>query len=179
MLNTLNHTIALFVYALASKNIWTESFAILLSEGLLVLAFVTYVFTILPLRRSGAYARTVFHDIAPAAITALFGYIAKYFIAAPRPYVVLPLSPLGAHTDPLASFPSLHVAVITAFATTIYFAHPKLGKYIVAMVPFVMLGRIAVGAHWFTDVVAGALLGIVIALLIHYSEGQFKKYGAL
>lgn len=175
MFTSINHSVALFIYHLSSQNIWTESFAIVLSEGFLVLAFIIYVIAILPLRKAGIYVRSVFHDIGPAALTAIVGFIMKYFIPSARPYVVLHLVPLGAPTDPFASFPSLHAAVITAFATTIFYAHPKLGKYIAYMVPFVMLGRVAAGVHWLTDVIVGAAIGFTIAFIYHHVELGIKR----
>lgn len=177
MLSSINHSVALFIYHLSSKNIWTESFAILLSDGLLLLAFCMYVFFMFPLRKQGAYGRTVFHDVLPALSTVVIALFIKSAIMFPRPYAVLHFTPFVPATDPLASFPSLHVALLAAFATTLWFAHRRLGRIIALLVPLVMLGRMAVGVHWLTDVVAGAYLGWQIALLYKWIEFRWVQRG--
>jgi undecaprenyl-diphosphatase len=175
MFTTINQSITLAVYHLSSQNIWTESFAILLSDGLMVVAVCMYVFFMFPLRKEGAYSRTVFHDLLPVAVTAVVALLVKSALLVARPYAVLHFVPFVPATDPLASFPSLHVALIAAFATTLWFAHRRLGRLMIFLVPLVMLGRIAVGVHWFTDVLAGAYLGWQIALLVRYLEQRFGQ----
>lgn len=172
MLTTIDQMIALAVYHWSSMNIWTQSFAILLSDGLVVLAFCLYVFHIYPLRRQGAYTRTIFHDLFPVFGAVLLGLLLKGLFVVGRPYAVLHFIPFVPATDPLASFPSLHVMLIAAFATTLWYTHRRLGMIIAILVPLVMLGRIAVGVHWFTDVVAGAYLGWQVAQLFRYTESR-------
>lgn len=174
MLTLINQEIAIAVYHISSANTWTQTLAILFSDGLLLLAFMCYVFVLWPIRRAGAYKRTLFHDLLPIAATAAIALTSKYFIHAERPYVVLHFVPFVPATDPLASFPSMHVALIATFAVTLWFTHPRLGRVIACMVPLVMLGRIAVGVHWFTDVIAGAMLGTAVAYIFHWFDLRKK-----
>lgn len=175
MFTSINQSIALAFYHYSSLNIWTESFAILLSDGLLVLAVSMYVFMLFPLRKVGTYTRTVFHDLFPLLVTVIIALLLKDVVVVIRPYAVLGFVPFVPATDPLASFPSLHVALITAFATTLWFTHRRLGVFISFLVPLVMIGRIAVGVHWFTDVIAGAYLGWQVALLFRYAEVRWLQ----
>ena len=62
------------------------------------------------------------------------------------------------------SFPSGHMAVVTALAATAWFAIPKLRGILVAYIVLNAVTRISFGAHFPTDVLAGAVLGYGSAL---------------
>lgn len=66
-----------------------------------------------------------------------------------------------------ASFPSGHAT--TAFATAVVLAlwYPRGGAVFVGLAALVGLSRIALGSHFPSDVLAGALLGSVVALAVH------------
>ena len=64
----------------------------------------------------------------------------------------------------IESFPSGHMAVVTALAATAWFAIPKLRGILVAYVALNAVTRVAFGAHFPADVVAGAALGYGSAL---------------
>lgn len=163
VLTEINSAVSLYLYGLASTNIWTEYFAIFLSDGLLVIAICAYVFVLFPLRKKKQYARTIFHDIAPALTATISVVLFKWLLQVERPFVVLGLNPFVPQPDPHGSFPSWHAAVFAAFALTLVFHHRKLGLFLLTLLPFVMIGRIAIGVHWLTDVVGGALIGLTIA----------------
>ncbi len=64
----------------------------------------------------------------------------------------------------IESFPSGHMAVVTALAATAWFAMPQLRGILVAYVALNAVTRVAFGAHFPADVVAGAALGYGSAL---------------
>ena len=77
------------------------------------------------------------------------------------------------HLDGLAdltsfSFPSGHTTWAATFATTLALGLPRLWAVTLAggWIAFMAWGRTEIGAHWLSDVVAGALLGISLALII-------------
>lgn len=156
-----------YLYGLATKTEWTSLIAILFSDGLLVLGFILYVVAILPMRRNGTYVRTVFHDLSPAVMVGIIAYAWKFLFPMERPYLVLHLTPLVGGSDPMSSFPSWHTAVFAAFACTIIFHYRKLGVILLSFLPFLMIGRVAIGVHFVSDVVAGAFLGVMTALRFH------------
>lgn len=170
----LNILVTKYLYGFASTNMWTEYLSIFLSDGIFVLAFCAYVFVMSPLRRKGKYARTVFHDLYPAVITAISVGLMKLFLNVDRPFVALSFNPFVAQPDPHSSFPSFHVAVFTAFAFTLFFHHRKLGIFLVSLIPFVMLGRIMIGVHWLNDVLFGALIGFLISFRIYFKVHKSK-----
>jgi undecaprenyl-diphosphatase len=68
-------------------------------------------------------------------------------------------------TDP-HSFPSGHAARATLLAVLgIGFGPPLWGIALLIWAPLVSLSRVALGLHYLSDVLAGALLGALVALL--------------
>jgi MFS family permease len=70
----------------------------------------------------------------------------------------------GNNWSAIESFPSGHMAVITALAATAWFAIPKLRGILVAYVAVNAVTRVAFGAHFPIDVLAGVALGYGSAL---------------
>jgi membrane-associated phospholipid phosphatase len=75
----------------------------------------------------------------------------------------------------IESFPSGHMAVITALAASAWFAFPRLRTPLVAYVALNAVTRVAFGAHFPLDVIAGTALGYGSALaarsLVAYVTG--------
>ncbi len=84
----------------------------------------------------------------------------------PRPYAAHPGSivPLaGISSDP--SFPSDHAAAAFAIAVAAFLAYRRAGRVLLGLALVVGASRLLVGAHYPTDVVAGALVGTVSAFV--------------
>jgi membrane-associated phospholipid phosphatase/predicted MFS family arabinose efflux permease len=64
----------------------------------------------------------------------------------------------------IESFPSGHMAVVTALAASAWFAIPRLRGFLVAYIALNAVTRVAFGAHFPLDVVAGTALGYASAL---------------
>lgn len=65
------------------------------------------------------------------------------------------------------SLPSSHAAVATALALTAAGLAPRYRVLFVALALLVMVSRIWLSAHWFSDVVAGGALGFAVAWGVH------------
>lgn len=72
------------------------------------------------------------------------------------------------------SFPSGHSANAFALAMTLYFYDKRIGIPALIFAVIIGISRIFVGAHWPSDVLVGAALGIGIGYLV---EKQLNKTG--
>jgi dolichol-phosphate mannosyltransferase len=95
----------------------------------------------------------------PALVTTvvkhLVGRVRPPHIGIPNPFVFEPFS-LAASK---ASFPSGHATVMAAFIAAIGAVAPRWRAPVVAIAVLVILSRIAIDAHYASDVLAGALIG--------------------
>ena len=100
---------------------------------------------------------------------------AKHAVDRPRPYVHRPLEARAGRHDPLVfddahlSFPSGHASLSTALVTSWSLSHPQ--WYVIApgalWATGVALSRVYLGVHYPSDILAGAVLGVGVALLVH------------
>jgi membrane-associated phospholipid phosphatase len=102
--------------------------------------------------------------LGPIAIA--LNYCVKLLVRRPRP-VLDSLPPLGGAPSSL-SFPSAHAFSSFAVATAMFRVDPATaGAFVVAFA--LALGRPYLGMHYPSDVLAGAVLGIVLGLLVPLS----------
>ncbi len=102
--------------------------------------------------------------LGPIAIA--LNYAIKLAVRRPRP-VLDGLPPLGGAPSSL-SFPSAHALSSFAVATAMFRVDPATaGALVVALA--LSLGRPYLGMHYPSDVIAGALLGILLGLVVPLS----------
>lgn len=93
-------------------------------------------------------------------------YVVKAIVRRPRP-VLEGLPPLGGAPSSL-SFPSAHATSSFAVATAMTRVEP-LGALAFLLAIALALGRPYLGMHYPSDVVAGAILGLALGLLVPLS----------
>lgn len=87
----------------------------------------------------------------------------RYFWPVERPFAVLSdVMRLIPH-EATASFPSGHAAFFFALSTSIWFYNRRLGIWFFAVSAAISVARIIAGVHWPSDVLAGAILGVMTA----------------
>lgn len=102
--------------------------------------------------------------LGPIAIVLNYGI--KLLVKRPRP-VLEGLPPLGGAPSSL-SFPSAHALSSFAVATAMFRVDPATaGALVVALA--ISLGRPYLGMHYPSDVLAGAVLGILLGLIVPLS----------
>jgi len=120
----------------------------------------------------GKYAtRSGRHGVAAAGFSALLALgaaqVLSHLVERARPYVAHPHDAylfVARSTD--SSFPSDHATGAFAIATAIWLRNRRVGWLALAMATVVSVARVAVGAHYPGDVLAGAALGALAALAL-------------
>jgi undecaprenyl-diphosphatase len=98
----------------------------------------------------------------------------KYLFHRPRPMGLLNIRRLLPGTEPVNfSFPSTHSAIVFAQAYLFWTKYKILAPYACFIAVVVAWARIYVGVHYPSDVIMGALLGILICKGLIFIE---KKY---
>jgi undecaprenyl-diphosphatase len=132
--------------------------------------FFIALLAVLFLARGKWRSRNGRHGVVAAGFSALLALGVAHLIteiwARPRPYVAHPgdahlfVSP--SH-DP--SFPSDHATAAFAIAVAIFLRHRKAGLLAMAMAVVLAVARVAVGTHYPGDVLGGAAIGTLSALV--------------
>lgn len=162
--------------------------------GSLVLVAVL-VWTLTPANR-----RRLADLAAAAAATGLATYIGKILIGRPRPRMHetydagVILAPTGVHPFPpplgprhawefwqpigsdFWSFPSSHTSAAVALAVFLAVLYPRARWVWITLVAVVALARVLFGAHYPSDVVAGAALGVIVAVPIVTSRVASRRF---
>ena len=120
-----------------------------------------------PYRRTRARRAVIYAIVAGVlalAINFAMSHVAPY---RPRPFVLEPhwVHQLIQHPQD-SSFPSDHAAGSFGFATGLLFAGVSDGVWALMLALGVSWARVFVGLHWPTDVLTGALVGIVAGLVV-------------
>jgi undecaprenyl-diphosphatase len=147
-----------------------------------VLTIVGSGWTMIPIASLAAFKRTRDHALWLVALlvgVAIAVFSIKLLVGRSRPCTSLAevhALVFNAPTDP--SFPSGHAAgafAVAAFVTFEIAVHPlaKVALFVVAA--GIALSRVALGVHFPSDVLAGALLGTVAALILSASRKTFQK----
>ncbi len=91
-----------------------------------------------------------------------------------RPFVALSL----AHNlivDTAQSFPSGHTIVMFALATSIYFYDKRFAWFLYFLGVVIGIGRIMGGVHYPSDILGGAVLGILVGALVYFVSKKILK----
>ena len=104
--------------------------------------------------------------LAAAAVALLANKLIATSWHRDRPYVTHHVGRIwGPHkTDP--SFPSDHSSAAFAIAVAVMLIDPVVGAVFLVLAAAIAIGRVVVGEHYPGDVVTGALVGTVAALLV-------------
>lgn len=139
------------------------------STGYLVVFFVLFVFFTCCLRRPIAANRALFL-FAAVALSGLITDLIKPLVGRLRPKLLLEANLFG--FDPFRigyeynSFPSGHATTVFALAAALSFFFPRWRLPLFSFAAVVGLSRIIVGAHYLSDVMAGAYVGLMTVFLL-------------
>lgn len=152
----------------------------------LIIFFGKYLAYILILVAIGLlwWERSWRHRVYKFALLALAVIVSRGLIAEAiqflffraRPFVELNLTPVFNHGN-VASLPSGHASIFFALAFAIFLFDKKWGSIFLVGAFLMGVARVAAGVHWPLDIIAGALIGILSALLVNWSlaKGASKE----
>lgn len=108
----------------------------------------------------------VIHALFACIISALAVTLVKHFFPTLRPYMVN-----GGEVDVLvkpldAAFPSGHTAQAFALSVTIFLHDRKIGWYFLMGALVVGVSRVVANVHYPLDIVGGAFIGTLVAVIV-------------
>ena len=102
---------------------------------------------------------------ASAALAYVAAFVIHHLYDRPRPYEAHDIRhPWASSTD--ASFPSDHTSLSFAIAFAVLMFDPIAGVLFLLVAALIGVGRLFIGAHYPGDVAAGAVVGLVAALVV-------------
>lgn len=105
-----------------------------------------------------------------------FAKLIGHFYFRPRPLSVFPSKELIFHR-PDYSFPSDHASFLFGVAFAFYLCgEKKISYYLFAVSIIITIGRVIVGFHYPTDILAGAILGILVAWIVWLIRREVDKW---
>jgi len=134
-------------------------------SSLRVLTYVFWLFLIVYfwVRKEKKLALLLTVGIAGGA---LFTYPLKFLIYRVRPNFQIASTRLLTPSESDPSFPSGHSEMSFLAATVVSRFHPEYSKYLYVFSFIVALSRIYVGVHFPSDVIGGAVVGVIIGKLM-------------
>lgn len=171
-LRQLDHRLFFSINRLARRNAILDVLGIVAAYPLLIVECMGVVFAAFFLFSPGRFELFILHGV----ISITFGFVLNFFIGflvrRHRPLDVLPnvQSLLHPYTH-WKSFPSDH-SMVAWTVVMILFLNAVSAGWIYIFILFavlVSLGRIFVGVHYPSDVLAGAIVGLIATLLGWYS----------
>lgn len=91
--------------------------------------------------------------------------LARRALNFPRPYEVYGLPPLLHKETQGKSFPSRHVFSICVIGTSMLYILPPLGAALLLLGALLAVARVVSGVHFIRDVAAGAVIGVLSAVI--------------
>jgi len=101
-----------------------------------------------------------------AAIAYVAAFVIHHLYDRPRPYEAHPSLPHPWSSSTDASFPSDHTSLSFAIAFAVVMFDGVAGAIFLVVAAIIGVGRLFIGAHYPGDVAAGAVLGLVVAVVV-------------
>lgn len=157
---------------LAGHNVWLDKFMIFSADkmGYLLILLVLILFW-----KKDYFKRVIFVSLG-SAIVSRFVFVAvfRYLFYSPRPFLVLERVNVLMNHQFESSFPSGHASFYFALAMGIYFYNKKAGHIFLILAGLMGFARIFVSVHWPLDILAGAVLGAMAAVLFERVSNYLK-----
>lgn len=104
----------------------------------------------------------------------IFANLIRFLYDRPRPFEALGAVREIIGRPDSGSFPSGHASLSFAVAAAVSLYYPRAGILFFMAAFFIGIARVAGGVHWPSDILGGAVVGIVTALLINWCFGKYR-----
>ncbi|MGH0596305.1 undecaprenyl-diphosphatase [Bacillus mycoides] len=173
LISTLDYKVFQYINEHVKQNIFLDYIMIFFAEYAqyaFILLFIIFWF----IKKSKSRIFVIQAILACCSAFALNRIIGLFFYRE-RPFVShMNINQLVEHTAN-TSFPSDHATSAFVIAITLYLYHKRLGAVFLLVAVLISFSRIWVGVHYPFDVLMGAILGSVIALITHcLFKAKFK-----
>lgn len=175
-LRELDMAASLYLNTWAGKIVWGDSMIIFVGS---VLAWILVAAFLVALCISHMRLGKKSYYLAAgmiATLAARFGVVEciRFLHPRMRPFMVLPIHQLIAEQG--NSFPSGHVTFFFVLSTVVFSFNKKLGIYFFAASLAIGIARVVAGVHYVSDVIAGMIVGIVMAWIVLKLVSVFEKH---
>jgi membrane-associated phospholipid phosphatase len=151
-----NRAVRSFMHNVSRFGDWPSHVAL----GLLLLGIAWW-------RGSKKWARIFLSMLLAMALAGIAGHVIKRTVPRARPSVKSELRWGGPRfSTKYHAFPSGHVAASTAFFGVLFFARRRIGLACLPIPILIGFSRMYIGAHYLSDVVCAAVLGIFCAAIV-------------
>jgi len=136
------------------------------------------VMAIAQLRRNKNWTRVIVAALLALSIAGLTGRVIKISTGRARPSVKSEQAWNGLRVSgsKYHSFPSGHVDASVGFFAVLLLARRRVGLACLPIPMLIAWSRLYLGAHWLSDVVCGALLGILAAVVVwHFLRPRIEQ----
>ncbi len=163
----MNYQIFYSLYGMAHQSALLDSLVIFLATDFALLVAFALLYFLYKHEDRKRGIKELLIVVGSGALAWGIAHVIKYLYPMPRPDVALEgVVSLFAPND-LSSFPSGHATFFSALATALYFYHKKLGMFFGVCALLIGLARIISGVHFPIDILAGLILGGVVAFIVN------------
>ena len=161
------------LYQFGLDHAWAADFYYFFARYGIVFFFLSFIYLIWK-RKIPAFICS----IMAMGMAVVVDFLVFAFWQRPRPFFAhanIVSDPMvnGMYAD-FGSFPSSHTYMAFAVAISVFlFGHKRLGSVLFLLAICVAVGRIGSGLHYPSDVIGGALLGLISGIVIYYSSRGF------
>jgi undecaprenyl-diphosphatase len=135
---------------------------------LLFAAMLAVAFLLVGGHRRRATQRAAVAAGLSAGVALAIGQVVARLVDRPRPFVADPGAVhLFAHHVADPGFPSDHATAAFAIGVALLLRQRTWGIVVLVLASILAFGRVAMGVHYPSDVLAGALLGTLVAVALH------------
>jgi len=165
----MNETFFRYLNSFAGQYEWLDNVLVFGAETL----GIFFLFGLVIFLFSHEHKRQGFNNVTVVLGAAFAAWILaktiKYVYPLPRPFIELDNVIKLVDHGGIDSFPSGHATFFSAIATALYFYHKKIAIFYAIGALLIGISRVAAGIHWPLDVLAGYIIGGVVATFTYYA----------